>query len=103
MSKNRKTYLSYLLYIIAITISINYLIIPYCKADNNKININDPNKINSTNQEQQADIERQIISAATLGFTSSLEMKENVDFILTPALLVQEVISNNLINTYPSE
>ena len=33
----------------------------------------------------------------------SLEMKENVDFFLTPALLVQECISENVIITYPGE
>ena len=33
----------------------------------------------------------------------SLEMKENVDFFLTPALLVQESISENVIITYPGE
>lgn len=36
-------------------------------------------------------------------FQTSLEMKENVDFLLTPALLVQEVISDNVVITYPSE
>ena len=33
----------------------------------------------------------------------SLRMKENVDFFLTPALLVQECISENVIITYPGE
>jgi hypothetical protein len=33
----------------------------------------------------------------------SLEMKENVDFFLTPALLVQECISEDVIITYPGE
>ena len=33
----------------------------------------------------------------------SLKMKENVDFFLTPALLVQECISENVIITYPGE
>ena len=34
---------------------------------------------------------------------SSLEMKENVDFLLSPALLIQEVLSDDIITTYPSE
>jgi hypothetical protein len=34
---------------------------------------------------------------------SSLEMKENVDFLLTPALLVQEALSSDVIQTYPAE
>ena len=41
--------------------------------------------------------------AATTNFTPSLEMKENVDFLLTPALLMQEAMSDDLIITYPSE
>ena len=41
--------------------------------------------------------------AVTVNFTSSLEMKENVDFLLTPALLMQEAVSDDLIITYPSE
>jgi hypothetical protein len=36
-------------------------------------------------------------------FQPSLEMKENVDFFLTPALLVQEAISDDIIITYPTE
>ena len=36
-------------------------------------------------------------------FQSSLEMKENVDFLLTPAILVQEAISDDVVITYPSE
>jgi len=43
------------------------------------------------------------MNAATMGFAPSLEMKENTDFLLTPALLVQEVLSDDLIVTYPSE
>lgn len=41
--------------------------------------------------------------AVTAGFEPSLEMKENVDFLLTPALLVQEALSEDVIVTYPSE
>lgn len=33
----------------------------------------------------------------------SLEMKEATDFLLTPALLVQEAISPDVIITYPTE
>ena len=33
----------------------------------------------------------------------SFEMRENVDFILTPAMLVQESISEGVIITYPEE
>lgn len=33
----------------------------------------------------------------------SLEMKENVDFLLTPAILVQEAMSPGVMPTYPAE
>lgn len=33
----------------------------------------------------------------------SLEMKENVDFLLTPAIMVQEAMSLDVIPTYPAE
>ena len=36
-------------------------------------------------------------------FQPSLEMKENVDFLLTPALLVQEAICDDVVITYPTE
>jgi hypothetical protein len=41
--------------------------------------------------------------SATTGFAPSLEMKENMDFLLTPALLVQEAMSEDVVATYPSE
>lgn len=36
-------------------------------------------------------------------FAPSLEQKENVDFLLTPGLLVQEAIKSDVVITYPSE
>lgn len=36
-------------------------------------------------------------------FRSSLEMKENVDFLLTPAILVQQAMQDDAIVIYPSE
>ena len=43
------------------------------------------------------------LKSVTGNFNTSLEMKENVDFLLTPALLVQEAISEDVVITYPSE
>jgi len=48
-------------------------------------------------------VRKQILTAAMQVFEPSLEMKENVDFLLTPALLVQEAISEDVVITYPSE
>jgi hypothetical protein len=58
-----------------------------------------------TNAEQRArDVAlRSSTRAATGGFRPSLEMKENADFLLSPALLMQEALSEEIINTYPSE
>jgi hypothetical protein len=36
-------------------------------------------------------------------FKPSLEMKENADFMLTPALLVQEALCDDIVMTYPRE
>ena len=33
----------------------------------------------------------------------SMNLKENMDFLLTPGLLVQEALSDNVIPTYPTE
>lgn len=39
----------------------------------------------------------------TGNFRPSLDMRENVDFLLTPALLVQEAMSDDVVITYPTE
>ncbi|MGA2543220.1 MAG: hypothetical protein ABSG78_16845 [Verrucomicrobiota bacterium] len=36
-------------------------------------------------------------------FAPSLQAKESADFLLTPALLVQEILSDKTIVTYPSD
>ena len=36
-------------------------------------------------------------------FRPSLEMKEKMDFLLTPAFLVQQTISDGVVLTYPEE
>ena len=49
-------------------------------------------------------IARQIASNYGRGpFQPSLEMKENADFLLTPAILVQEALSDDIVMTYPTE
>ena len=53
-------------------------------------------------QAKQAAFEAATRTAA-MGFAPSLEMKENADFLLTPALLVQEAIRDDVVLTYPSE
>lgn len=49
-------------------------------------------------------IAEQLASGYGLGpFQPSLEMKESVDFLLTPAILVQEAICDDIVITYPTE
>jgi hypothetical protein len=55
------------------------------------------------NQLQSRAANRNPAQSSMSNFQSSLEMKENVDFLISPALLVQEAISENVIITYPSE
>lgn len=45
----------------------------------------------------------QAIAGIKGSFDASLEMRENADFLLTPALLIQEAISEGIVVTYPSE
>ena len=53
---------------------------------------------------QKARIARGLAAGSGLGlFQPSLEMKENADFFLTPALLVQEAICDDIVITYPTE
>lgn len=53
---------------------------------------------------QKQRIAKKIASGYGLGqFQPSLEMKENVDFLLTPALLVQEALCDDIVITYPTE
>ena len=63
----------------------------------------DPNGFAALTAPVQEPVRRQILNAAMTAFAPSLEMKENVGFLLTPALLVQEIISDDVIVTYPCE
>lgn len=65
--------------------------------------VKDPNMALARDQQLRAAALRAATKAATTGFRPSLEMKENVDFLLTPALLVQEALPQDVIITYPSE
>ena len=55
-------------------------------------------------EEQKERIARGIASNYGGGpFQPSLEMKESADFLVTPALLVQEALSDDIVITYPTE
>lgn len=49
------------------------------------------------------EVRRQVSRRVSPNFQMSLEMRENVDFLLTPAILVQEGISDGVVITYPQE
>ena len=51
----------------------------------------------------EVDDRRLLSTHLGVAFEASLEMKENVDFLLTPALLMQEALSEDIVITYPSE
>jgi hypothetical protein len=63
----------------------------------------EPNDVIDADQHGQDTAMRSATRAATGGFRPSLEMKENADFLLSPALLMQEALSEDIITTYPSE
>ncbi len=61
-------------------------------------------RAHSTKLSHLPPIPRQRARRLTNGLVqSSLEMKENVDFLLSPAILVQEALSSDIIQTYPAE
>jgi hypothetical protein len=63
----------------------------------------DPNARAAVMARKEAAFKKMLSRRPVSNFQISLEMKENVDFLLTPALLVQEVISDDVVITYPSE
>ena len=72
-------------------------------ADNAIFSAKYPNTRADIKNREDAAFEKILSRVPVDNFQTSLEMKENVDFLLTPALLVQEVISDNVVITYPSE
>ncbi len=62
-----------------------------------------PNAVTDAEQRARDTAMRSATRSATGGFRPSLEMKENADFLLSPALLMQEALSDEIITTYPSE
>ena len=75
----------------------------FAAGGNSNINTNDSNEMAKIYLRQMAQLEKQITTSATQGFRPSLEIKENVDFLLTPALLMQEAMSQEVVITYPTE
>ena len=65
--------------------------------------VGDPNTVTDAEQKTRDVAIRSATKAVTGGFRPSLEMKENADFLISPALLMQEVLSDEIITTYPSE
>ena len=91
-------------YIFIFSIAILILILPLSKATTGRKNEpNDPNVTKKIPTEQPEVDAQEFIKAATQGFASSLEMKENVEFLLTPAFLIQEAMSDEILITYPNE
>ncbi len=76
-------------------------------GDSSAFMVKDPNTlvdIMTRRMDRRKDRLKEMLFRGPAGnFETSLKMKENVDFLLTPALLVQEVISDDVVITYPSE
>ncbi len=55
-------------------------------------------------ESQDAVLAQKVAAGYVIGnFDASLRMREKVDFLLSPALLVQEAIRDDVILTYPQE
>lgn len=65
--------------------------------------VNDAESFAALTAPVQESVRRQILNSTMASFAPSLEMKENVGFLLTPALLVQEILSEDVVVTYPCE
>ena len=64
-------------------------------------------RVSSSNSSRKAQSDAQEVAERVAskqvmgGFATSLEVKESVDFLLVPALLVQEAINRDTIQTFP--
>ena len=104
MVKQNQRFKSIALLCVAASLAATLVVCLSSVADNDaKAGAKGPIAPTDTIAGQRAAAGRQILNAATQVFQPSLEMKENVDFLLTPALLVQEAMSRDVMITYPSE
>lgn len=62
-----------------------------------------PRREGAPNTESQDALKKVLLKGMGGNFGMSQEMKENVDFVLTPALLMQEIVSDDVVITYPTE
>ena len=100
---NKRKYLLYcvvLLCLMCLCLSCSTSVSPHVTDSNIS---SEPNDVMDADQRAQDTAMRSATRAATGGFRPSLEMKENADFLLTPALLMQEALSDEIITTFPSE
>jgi hypothetical protein len=89
-----------LLCIICLNLSCSTI---YPPKEKNPITADEPKDVMEAEQHARDVALRSATKTVTSGSKPSLEMKENVDFLLTPALLMQEALSDKVITTYPSE
>ena len=89
-----------LLCIICLCLSCSNVISTMATNSNTDV---EPNAVTDAEQRARDAALRSANKSVTIGFRPSLEMKENVDFLLSPALLMQEALSDEIITTYPSE
>jgi hypothetical protein len=99
-ASKKKVYLLYLVVPIGIVLAVCFSL---ASGSSTIIDIKNTNNSDSILGGANPTVREQILKAATQPFDPSLEMKENVDFLLTPALIVQQAVSDNVVITYPSE
>lgn len=99
-TNNKKVNLRCLIILIGAMLAICFSLM----ADDSSMYIlKEPNTDFPIISQKRAAVEHQILVVATKVFEPSLEMKENVEFLLTPALLMQEAITDDIVITYPTE
>lgn len=86
-----------------IIIFILFVCFSFAALSDSKTDPNVPDTKTNINPEQLAQYEQQFANSLKQSFNASLEMKENVEFLLTPALLMQETMSSEIQVTYPTE
>jgi hypothetical protein len=76
-----------------------------CRSANRNCDAHAPENVSKPPKQEPSlnAAQRAATSNTTNAFKGSLEMKENADFLLTPALIVQQALATNRPIIYPSE
>ena len=86
-------------------VALSFILVSGCRKEHSSATENLKPDESSTSQSVALETlaRRKATEIASGPFNPSLEMKENVDFLLTPALLVQQIVSGETEVIYPPE